>query len=305
MAKSAQYHLNRAQKYRSDGKWREAIEQYRQALELQPQLTLQMPLLSCELASCEIELGDYLGAIDHLQTVLRLDLTASVQAYAQWLLGKAYESRGWRELAFEAYEQSINTDPDGFTVEAHIFLGDTYLIDRKQYQLARSAYKRALNLGQEQPLLYHKIWRTYLLETDLDGALALLAELQELNRDWLNGDDINDLAVEFLKRGNEWQARELLQEAIMVDPACAPAHCNLGNIFYQNRDFWNALLAYKEATDIDPNFAEAYNNLGLTLIEVNHLGEALACLEAALALKPDWEEAQANLDRAIAKMTVV
>jgi protein O-GlcNAc transferase len=298
MAKSAQYHLNQAHKYRSDKQWRSAIEHYQQAIALQP----HEPLLYCELAESEIEIGASLEAIDHLQTALKLSPPLSLQAYAQWLLGRAYESRGWGELAFSAYEQSINTDPDSFAVSAHIFLGDSY-VQRKQYQLARSAYRRALNLGQEQPLLYHKIWRTMLIEADLDGLLELLAQLKEENQDWLNADDINDLATEFLKRGNEWQARELLQEAIMVDPACAPAHCNLGNIFYQNRDFWNALLAYKEATDIDPNFAEAYNNLGITLIEINRLTEAIACLEAALALKPNWQEAQHNLDRAIAKMT--
>ncbi|HSD36667.1 MAG TPA: tetratricopeptide repeat-containing glycosyltransferase family protein [Rhodocyclaceae bacterium] len=87
----------------------------------------------------------------------------------------------------------------------------------------------------------------------------------------------------------------LLERALKLKPASAPAHLHLGNVLRRTRQHERALDCYERATQLAPYFVEAWNNRGNALREAGRCDEALANLEKALALKPDDAEIHNNL----------
>ena len=90
-------------------------------------------------------------------------------------------------------------------------------------------------------------------------------------------------------------AERFWQAAIARRPDYAEAHCNLGVLHYERRDFPGAVAWYERALALDPRNAVALNNLGAALRELGRLDEAETALRRALALLPKYAEALHNL----------
>lgn len=287
---SAQYYLEQGAKYSQQNDWHAAIAHLQKGIAIQP----NEPLLYCQIAEALIALQDPISAINHLETALNLPANPKTQAYAHWLLGRAYEQKNWSALAFEAYSQALIIDPSAFTPEAHIFMGNVYL-EKQDYAAARTCYQRALALAPHHQSAHSQILRSYLAASALNSAYAQLSEIESIDPDLVVVSDVVDLAVAYAEQGNFATAEELLHRAITLDPQCAIAHHHLGNLFYRRNQLREAIFAYKEAIDLDPQLAVAHYNLGTVLLALQQTAEAIACFEAVLAIKPDFAPAKAKL----------
>jgi tetratricopeptide (TPR) repeat protein len=85
------------------------------------------------------------------------------------------------------------------------------------------------------------------------------------------------------------------QKVLKLDPDYAPAHINLGTLYYNQSDYELAEEHYRLAIEADPRYALAYFDLGNVLDETQRMPEAIAAYKAALQLAPTYADAHYNL----------
>jgi tetratricopeptide (TPR) repeat protein len=85
------------------------------------------------------------------------------------------------------------------------------------------------------------------------------------------------------------------KKVLKLDPDYAPAHINLGTLYYNQSDYDLAEEHYRKAIESDPRYALAYFDLGNVLDETQRLTEAIAAYKVALQLAPTYADAHYNL----------
>jgi tetratricopeptide (TPR) repeat protein len=85
------------------------------------------------------------------------------------------------------------------------------------------------------------------------------------------------------------------KQVLELDPTYAPAHINLGTLYYNLSNYELAEQHYRKAIECDPRYALAYFDLGNVLDETQRLEEAVAAYKVALQLAPTYADAHYNL----------
>jgi len=85
------------------------------------------------------------------------------------------------------------------------------------------------------------------------------------------------------------------QKVLALDPDYAPAHINLGTIYYHRSEYGLAESHYRKAIEADRRYALAHFDLGNVLDETQRVDEAIASYVAALQLAPTYADAHYNL----------
>ncbi len=84
-------------------------------------------------------------------------------------------------------------------------------------------------------------------------------------------------------------------KVLEIDPNHAPAHINLGTLYYNRRDFAKCEQHYRQAVAADSRYALAYFDLGNVLDETGRIAEAVAAYSTAVKLAPTYADAHYNL----------
>jgi len=84
-------------------------------------------------------------------------------------------------------------------------------------------------------------------------------------------------------------------KVLELDPNHAPAHINLGTLYYNRQDFVLCEQHYRQAVAADPRYALAYFDLGNVLDETGRIAEAIAAYSTAVKLAPTYADAHYNL----------
>jgi tetratricopeptide (TPR) repeat protein len=121
---------------------------------------------------------------------------------------------------------------------------------------------------------------------------------------------ITETAAEFFARGVALEEDPAsYQDAILaykkvveMEPKHAPAHINLGTLYYNLQDYKLAEAHYRQAIEADPRYALAYFDLGNVLDETGRLQEAVRTYKTALQLAPTYADAHYNLALAYEKV---
>jgi tetratricopeptide (TPR) repeat protein len=85
------------------------------------------------------------------------------------------------------------------------------------------------------------------------------------------------------------------KKVLELEPGYAPAHINLGTLYYNQSEYDLAEMHYLKAIECDPRYALAYFDLGNVLDETQRLDEAIAAYKVALQLAPTYADAHYNL----------
>jgi tetratricopeptide (TPR) repeat protein len=91
------------------------------------------------------------------------------------------------------------------------------------------------------------------------------------------------------------EAIQTYLQVLEAEPDHAPAHINLGTLFYNRQDFVSAEKHYRQAIEADPRYALAYFDLGNVLDETGRIGEAVVAYTTAIRLAPTYADAHYNL----------
>ncbi len=87
-----------------------------------------------------------------------------------------------------------------------------------------------------------------------------------------------------------------------MDPMHAPAHINLGTLYYNRQEYALAEKNYRAAIQIDPRYALAYFDLGNVLDETGRVEEAINTYKTAIQLAPTYADAHYNIALAYEKI---
>ena len=110
------------------------------------------------------------------------------------------------------------------------------------------------------------------------------------------------LGTAYYKLGNFPAAVRHLQMSILLNPAVARTHYNLGLALDKSDRPGDAAAQYAEAVRLVPYFSAAQAELGAMLLRLGRPAEAVDHLQTALAVAPDQVEAYNSLGQALAAL---
>lgn len=105
-------------------------------------------------------------------------------------------------------------------------------------------------------------------------------------------------ASELLAKGKSSAAEEALRQALIADVTYAPAHNNLGALYFEKGKLYLAAWEFEYARKLMPDSARAYNNLGLVYEQADRLDQAIEYFESAHRMESRNPEFIGNLARA-------
>ena len=106
------------------------------------------------------------------------------------------------------------------------------------------------------------------------------------------------LAVYHRDHGRSVQAIRAYEEVADADPEFAGAYYNLGNLYYELKQYDRAAPYFQKVIGLKPDFAEAHYNFGNLHYDTGQYGRAIEYFEKVIALKPDFAEAHFQMGNA-------
>jgi tetratricopeptide (TPR) repeat protein len=281
------------------GKYAEAAETYARAVAREPD-DAEMRLAYARVL-LELERAD--AAAGEARAVL--DLSADYPE-AHGILAEAYAMQGQYEQALEEADLGLHVPGLGPRERAMAEVHRARVLTLAG-RTARAVRGYARAIGEGSPLaaevwLRKEIGRLYESEFDRTGELAMLeeAEREYANANVLAGSEDPEalylLARILYKRSQAVdgadlpRARELLRQALELDPDYAPAKELLGRIAMARGEVEEARRLLREAADTAGD-ARAFVSLGLNYEKLGQVREAVHAYEKALALDPTDRQA--------------
>lgn len=91
----------------------------------------------------------------------------------------------------------------------------------------------------------------------------------------------NKLGVAYVAARRRDDALEAFAEALVCDPACAPALTNIGNLLLEDGHLEDAIDHYEAAIVANDRYALAYRNLGIALRRAGRRDASVSALRKA------------------------
>lgn len=257
------------------GQNREALQQFRRALEESPQLAAANLFAGIS----EFDLGNPKAALPYLVRARQLDPTHPTPLLA---LGKTYAAIRDYTAANEAYSKAAALD--GTLAEAWYGVGVT---DRS---LAEEMLNRAARAGKpNDPSIKPKVQQL------LDGALGALTRAVQLDP---TAPRTHLLMAESLSDSGKFtEAVPEYQTAIQLDPNLDASYLGLASGYWKARQFDQALPLLNKLLKKSPRDAEANGMLADILQHNGNDTDARRHAEVALAGNPDLIETRVVLAR--------
>lgn len=270
--RSALSYADEAEGLYLQGKLKEAITAYEQAVTLDPgDVLLYIPL--ARLLALE---GRTVEAVRRANRAVEI---APENARAWAVLGMAHDWNNNLPDAIDACKRAIDLDPT--YAEAYAYLAEAYA-DAGRWGEATEAAQTALKLDNHS-VDAHRDYG-YVLEKQGDYWDAVDEYEQALK--------INpNLAYIHVAAGRNYQAlgnmeaaESSFQRAIEVDPDNVEAYYRLGRAYYDTGEYERAETYLKQATEADPEFAPAFGYLAFTYWSRRNYEATIDNLNRAIAL---------------------
>ncbi len=119
----------------------------------------------------------------------------------------------------------------------------------------------------------------------------MIAELQQAYEKNPNSIETNHaIAKYYIDHGEEEEAEPYLLRVLELDVQTAPAHNQLGVVYFKQSQYGKARHCFKKALLLDPEMTEAYFNLAFLYHLQKQYTEALSYYKTAVNLNPDDAE---------------
>ncbi len=285
----ARPHNNLGTALDKQGRTKEAIQHYLQALRIKP---------------------DYADAHNNLGTVLDKQgrTKEAIQHYLQALrikpdyvdahnnLGTVLDKQGRTKEAIQHYLQALRINPN--FAEAHNNLGN---VRDKQGRIKEAIqhYLQALRIKPDFADANYNLGNARDKQGRTKETIQHYLQALRLNPDYEKAH--NNLGTVLDKQGRTEEAIQHYLQALRIKPDYADANYNLGNALYSQGRIEEAIQHYLQALRIKPDYENAHYNLGLALYKQGRTEEAIDHYLQALRIKPDYEKAHNNLGLALYK----
>lgn len=118
-------------------------------------------------------------------------------------------------------------------------------------------------------------------------------------RDTAKARELAEAALQAIENGQPSKAERLLHDSLIADVKFAPAHNNLGKLYFDRRDFYQAAWEFQYAHELVPDSPEPLINLGLLYESVGRLQQAQDFYRQAFSIDHSNVDALGNLARSI------
>jgi len=108
-------------------------------------------------------------------------------------------------------------------------------------------------------------------------------------------------AAKLFDKGQLEKAEAALQDALIADVSYAPAHNNLGRVYFEQGRLYLAAWEFEYARRLLPESADVANNLGMVYEAAQQMPRAIEHYQMAAALDPGNPEVTGNLARALVR----
>ncbi len=283
LAPRAAWYVNRGILYRRQQKYELALDDYNQAIELNPNHANAYN----NRGNLYQDLQKYELALDDFNKAIEINPNFAILYYNR---GNLYINQQKYDLALSDYDKAIEINPN--YAEAYVNRGVLY-DDQRKYELALADYSKAIDIN---PNLAEAYVNRGLLYKDLQKYDLALS-------DYSKAIDINpNLAEAYVNRGVLYRLQEKYDlalsdysKAIDINPNLAEAYVNRGVLYRLQEKYDLALADWNKAIEINPNYAEAYVNRGVLYFEQKKYELALSDYNKAIEINPNL--AQAYLGR--------
>src|SRR5213592_3537765 len=261
------------------GKPAEAIEHFREALRIKPDLAEAHNNWGMAL---DLQ-GKLPEAIEHFREALRIEPDLAI-AHANW--GVVLARQGKPAEATEHFQQALRSKPD--SAEAHYGWAGALLAQGRPTE-AIEHFQQALRIKPDYADA-HNNWGVALAQQGKPAeAIEHFQQALRIKPDF--ADTPNNLGVVLGRQGKPAEASAHFQQALRIQPDFADAQKNLANALAQQGKPAEASERYRLALQSRPDSANAHYNWGNALAQQGKLPEAIEHFQQALRIKPDYAEA--------------
>jgi tetratricopeptide (TPR) repeat protein len=272
-------HVQQGKDYFEKRLYVQALTEYNQAIELDPQLARAYD----GRGDVYYEQNDYKRALAEYNRAIELDPQF---ARAYYNSGFVYYMQKKYKLALANFNQAIKLDPQ--FARAYNGRGYTYYMQKK-YKLALADFSQAIKLDPQFARAYNGRGDVYYEQNDYEQALIDYNRAIELDP---------QLARAYYNRGFVYYDQEKYKlaladfsQAIKLDPTYVSAYNSRGDVYYEQNDYEQALIDYNRAIELDPQRARVYYNRGFVYYDQEKYKLALADFSQAIKLDPIFVDA--------------
>ncbi len=245
----ADFHCNRGNVMRAEGRLDDAAESFRRALAQAPG---DAPSHN-GLGEVHRARGETVEAAGCFRRALAADPEDTV---ANDNLGYALKDLGDLDGATDCFRRAVAMLPN--FAEGHSNLGNL-LRARGQGDEAIVCFRRALAIKPDFAEGHNNLGNALRRRGDLDEATACFRRAIELQPGMAAA--YNNLAIALAASGQLEEAVAACRQALEIEPDLAEACSTMGNALSGQGRFAEAVAAYREALKIRPGYVEAHSNL--------------------------------------------
>lgn len=267
-----------------------AIQDFDRAIELNPNFAYAYNSRGASYYYLE----DYPQAIDDFSYAIELN-SQFIEAY--YSIGEAYNKLRDYPKAIESFNQAIEIAPQFF--KAYNGRAGVYL-NLGDYSRAILDYDRAIEINPKFVNAYYhrgsannKLGNYQLAIQDFNQAI-------ELNPEFFDAYNNRGLAYEGL--GNHSHAIQDYSKAIDINPLFPEAYVNRGSTYHTLGDYSLAIKDFDQAITINPQFTAAYNNRGAVYSALGDYQRAITDYDRVIAIDPQLALAYFNRGQALQKL---
>jgi protein O-mannosyl-transferase len=245
-------HNNLAGTLLERGQLNEAIANYREALEIKPEVAQ----VQSNLGNALLREGQVEEAIVHLQTALQID-PAYAEAYNH--MGSAVMKKGQAGEAIAYYQRAVQLNTS--YADAYNNLGVAFLRNGQADQ-AIAYYKKAVAINPGSAEMQFNLGNALAREGNWADAIACYQAALSAERDSVKAAKVrNNLGAALEKLGKSDEALEQFSEALQINGNYPEAHFNVGRMLAQLGRRDEAVAHLREALRLKPGYEEARRQL--------------------------------------------
>lgn len=243
------------------GRYGEAIERFRQLIQLNPDRAELYTNLGIALRAA----GLLSEAIESYGKAVRLD-PRSAETY--YNLANALKEQERYSEAIDNYKRATEVNPD--FAQAYYNLGNL-LRGQQQYADAAENYRQAIILRPNHAAAHNNLGMTLKHLGRNAEAIEAYRRAVGLRPDYAEA--YNNLGIALKDEGRLDEALGSYSRGIELKPDYAEAYCNRGTALHSCGRYAEAIEHYEEAIRLDPDYAGAHWNRSLLLLLTGRFAE--------------------------------
>lgn len=197
-------------------------------------------------------------------------------------LGFTYKFMGKYDEAVDCFESVIQANPTD--VLAYNHLGSIYQ-KRGENQKAIQTFLKGLKVDRNHPILHLNLAKSYEQEGQVKNAMAEYDAALRSKPGWQ--DAINEYSKLLISLNKTKEAKELVSQALAVDPQNSKMHSTMGKIYASQSDYESSAEEYKKALESNPESNRALIGMAEALEENGDALKAIEYIEKAEKKNPD------------------